>query len=159
MRKLGGVLAVALAWLTGAAMAQDTTGVTDTTIKIGVPGPLTGPNASFGAAIRGIEAYYKWVNENGGVHGRTIEVILGDTACDEAKGIGVAKRLISQEEVFLINGGVCSGVALAMRPVDHLTLKIEGQHIDGDQGIRAAHNPQGIEHHWQILAFKATVDF
>ena len=117
MRKIGRLFAVALAMMAGSAIAQDTTGVTDTTIKIGVPGPLTGPNASFGAAVLGIEAYYKWVNENGGVHGRKIEVVVGDTACDEAKGIAVAKRLISQDQVFLINGGVCSGVALAMRPV------------------------------------------
>ena len=96
---------------------QDRTGVTDTTIKIGVPAPLTGPNASFGAASYGIQAYYKCVNEKGGVHGRKIELIVGDHACNEAKGVAVAKKLISQDQVFLINGGVCSGVALAMRPV------------------------------------------
>ena len=46
--------------LSGAAHAQDRTGVTDTAIKIGVPGPLTGPNASFGAAVYGIQAYYNY---------------------------------------------------------------------------------------------------
>ncbi len=100
-----------------AAGAQDRTGVIDTAIKIGVQGPLSGPNASFGAAVYGIQAYYQYVNEKGGVHGRKIEVILGDTACNEAKGVAVAKKFISQDQVFLINGGVCSGVALAMRPV------------------------------------------
>jgi branched-chain amino acid transport system substrate-binding protein len=99
------------------AAAADTTGVTDDTIRIGVPGPLTGPNSSFGAAVYGVQAYYDHVNERGGVHGRKFEVILGDTACNEAKGIAVAKKLISQDEVFLLNGGVCSGVALAMKPV------------------------------------------
>jgi branched-chain amino acid transport system substrate-binding protein len=103
--------------LSSAAYAQDRTGVTDTAIKIGVPGPLTGPNASFGAAVYGIQAYYNYVNEKGGVHGRKIEIILGDDACNEAKGIAAAKKLISQDQVFLLNGGVCSGVALAMRPV------------------------------------------
>jgi len=102
---------------TGVAFAQDRTGITDTSIKIGVPGPLTGPNASFASAVYGIQAYYNYVNEKGGVHGRKIEVILGDTVCNEAKGIAAAKKLISQDNVFLINGGVCSGVALAMRPV------------------------------------------
>jgi branched-chain amino acid transport system substrate-binding protein len=108
--------ALALA-VTMPATAQDRTGVTDTSIKIGIPGPLTGPNASFGAAVYGIEAYYKYINEKGGVHGRKLEIILGDHACNEAKGVAVAKKLISQDKVFLINGGVCSGVALAMRPV------------------------------------------
>lgn len=97
--------------------AADMTGVTDTTIKIGVPGPLSGPNSSFGAAVYGIQSYYNYVNEQGGVNGRKIEVILGDTGCNEAKGVAVAKKLIYQDQVFLINGGVCSGVALAMKPV------------------------------------------
>ena len=57
------------------------------------------------------------MNEKGGVHGRKLEIILGDHACNEAKGVAVAKKLISQDQVFLLNGGICSGVALAMRPV------------------------------------------
>ncbi len=112
---LAGVALAALA--VAPAVAQDRTGVTDTTIKIGIPGPLTGPNASFGAAAYGIAAYYKWVNDQGGVHGRKIEAILADYACNEAKGVAVAKKLIHEDKVFLINGGICSGVALAMRPV------------------------------------------
>ena len=98
-------------------MASDTTGVTDDSIKIGVPAPLSGANASFGAPAYAIKAYYDYVNEQGGIHGRKLDVILADTACNEAKGIAVAKRLISQDKVFLINGSICSGVALAMRPV------------------------------------------
>ncbi len=118
MRIVGTLLAALIAMVVGlAAGAQDRTGVIDTAIKIGVQGPLSGPNASFGAAVYGIQAYYQYVNEKGGVHGRKIEVILGDTACNEAKGVAVAKKFISQDQVFLINGGVCSGVALAMRPV------------------------------------------
>lgn len=117
-RLVGAILQMALLSATLATPATaDTTGVTDDTIRIGVPGPLTGPNSSFGAAIYGVQAYYDYINQQGGVHGRKFEVILGDTACNEAKGIAVAKRLISQDEVFLINGGVCSGVALAMKPV------------------------------------------
>ena len=108
---------MAAAMVAGSALAQDRTGVTETTIKIGVPGPLTGPNASFAAAVYGVQAYYNYVNEKGGVHGRKIEIIMADTQCNEAKGIAAAKKLISQDQVFLINGGVCSGVALAMRPV------------------------------------------
>lgn len=108
----------ALAALAAApTLAQDRTGVTDTTIKIGIPGPLTGPNASFGAAAYGIQAYYKWVNAQGGVHGRKFDIVMGDYACNEAKGVAVAKKLIHEDKVFLMNGGICSGVALAMRPI------------------------------------------
>ena len=118
MRSLRGIVAAALAAVMALpAAAQDRTGVTDTTIKIGIPGPLTGPAASFGAAAYGIQAYYTYINEQGGIHGRKIEIIMGDHACNEAKGVAVAKKLISQDQVFLLNGGICSGVALAMRPV------------------------------------------
>lgn len=118
MRASRVILAAALATVvTLPAAAQDRTGVTDTTIRIGIPGPLTGPAASFGAAAYGIQAYYTYINKQGGVHGRKLELIMGDTACNEAKGVAVAKKLISQDEVFLLNGGICSGVALAMRPV------------------------------------------
>ena len=118
MRTSRVILAAALAMvMTLPAAAQDRTGVTDTTIKIGIPAPLTGPAASFGAAAYGIQAYYTYINKQGGIHGRKLEIIMGDHACNEAKGVAVAKKLISQDQVFLLNGGICSGVALAMRPV------------------------------------------
>jgi branched-chain amino acid transport system substrate-binding protein len=99
------------------ARAGDTTGVTDTTIKIGIPGPLTGNLASSASAAYGVAAIYKYYNDQGGVHGRKFEVILGDDACNEAKGVALAKRLIHEDKVFLINGNICSGPALAMKPV------------------------------------------
>lgn len=103
--------------LAGAALAADTTGVTDTTIKIGIPGPLTGPNSSFGAAVYGVQAIYAYYNDQGGINGRKFETIVSDDACNEAKGVAGAKKLIYQDKVFIINGGVCSGVALAIKAV------------------------------------------
>ena len=103
--------------LTGLARADDTTGVTDTSIKIGIPGPLSGDMASSGAAAYGVAAIYKWVNDNGGINGRKIDIVLGDDSCNEAKGVALAKRMIFDDKVFLINGNICSGPALAMKPV------------------------------------------
>lgn len=100
-----------------AADNQDVPGVTEDTIKIGVPAPFSGPYSVFGAAGYAIAAYYEYVNEHGGIHGRKIEVVLADTACEEGQGIATIKRLIYQEDVFLINGLTCSGVGLAVRPV------------------------------------------
>lgn len=96
--------------------AQDITGITEDTIKIGVPGPFTGNASSYSKAQVGLDAFYRYINEKGGIHGRKIEVIRADTACNEARGIAAAKKLIHQDEVFLINGNSCSGVALAMKP-------------------------------------------
>ena len=108
---------VAMVAALGPAEAQDKTGITDDTIKIATFGPLTGPNSTYGAILYGIMAYWKDVNDRGGIHGRKIDIIAGDTACNEAKGVAVAKKLLHQDKVFLIHGGVCSGVALAMKPL------------------------------------------
>jgi branched-chain amino acid transport system substrate-binding protein len=97
--------------------AQDTTGVTDTTIKIGIPGPLTGSMASSGAAAYGDAAIYRYYNEQGGINGRKFDIVLGDDGCNEAKSVALAKKLIFEDKVFLINGNICSGPALAAKPV------------------------------------------
>jgi branched-chain amino acid transport system substrate-binding protein len=109
---LGAALAVCLA---GSAWAADP-GLTKDSIKIGVFGPLTGPAAAFGKAELGIQALYKDLSEHGGINGRKLEVVLEDTACDPAKGIAAVKKLISQDQVFLLHGESCSNVAMAIKP-------------------------------------------
>lgn len=109
-------IAAALWLAMSAAAAGDTTGVTADTITVGVPGPFTGNASSYSKAQIGIHAFYRWINDQGGIHGRRIEVIRADTACDEAKGIAATKKLIYQDKVFMIHGNSCSGVALAMKP-------------------------------------------
>jgi branched-chain amino acid transport system substrate-binding protein len=106
------LLACALA--TGAA-AQD--GITNTTIKIGIMGPFTGNASSYSKAQIGLDAYYKWVNDQGGVHGRRIETVLEDYACDSTKGVAAVKKLIHQDRVFMLHGNSCSAVAMAIKPI------------------------------------------
>ena len=102
------------------AFAQDdaweTQGLTDDAITIGVMGPFSGNASSYSKALIGMMAYYDKVNEEGGVHGRKLVAVQEDTACDSAKGLAAAKKLISQDEVFMLQGNSCSGVALALRP-------------------------------------------
>lgn len=97
-------------------LADDTTGITNDTIKIGIMGPFTGNASSYSKAEMGLMAYYKEINEQGGINGRTIEVVQEDTGCSEAKGIAAAKKLIYQDKVFMLHGNSCSGAALAMKP-------------------------------------------
>ncbi|TAM88779.1 MAG: ABC transporter substrate-binding protein [Candidimonas sp.] len=111
------VAAVLLATPLAAAYAADTTGVSANTIKIGVPGAFTGFNAPFGAVEHGISAYYRSVNAKGGIHGRKLEPIEIDTACNEAQGISAFKKLIFDDKVFFINGIGCSGVGMAVKPL------------------------------------------
>ncbi|MBW8906844.1 MAG: ABC transporter substrate-binding protein [Betaproteobacteria bacterium] len=108
-------LIIACALVSAAAVAED--GVTPTAIKIGIMGPFTGNASSYSKAEIGLDAYYKWVNDQGGVNGRKIETVLEDYACDGAKGVAAVKKLIYQDKVFMLHGNSCSAVAMAIKPV------------------------------------------
>lgn len=100
----------------GAASADETTGLTDTTIKVGVMGPFTGNASSYSKTQIGLMAYFKYINDQGGINGRKFDIVQEDTACAPAKGIAAAKKLIYQDEVFYLHGNSCSGVAMAVKP-------------------------------------------
>lgn len=97
------------------SFAQDVPGVTDDTIKIGVISPMTGNAAVFGKSAFGVQSLYKQVNDQGGINGRKVEIVLEDDACDPARGLAAVKKLVSQDKVFAINGLACSGVAMAVK--------------------------------------------
>ena len=112
-----GVAAVAgLALLAAPAVADETTGLTDTTIKVGVMGPFTGNASSYSKTQIGLMAYFKHINDQGGIHGRKFEMVVEDTACAPAKGIAAAKKLVHQDKVFYLHGNSCSAVAMAIKP-------------------------------------------
>lgn len=108
--------AAGLMALTAPALAADTTGLTDTTIKVGVMGPFSGNASSYSKTQIGLMAYFKHINDQGGIHGRKFEIVQEDTACEPAKGIAAAKKLLFQDEVFYLHGNSCSGVAIAVKP-------------------------------------------
>ena len=100
----------------GAASAGETTGLTDTAIKVGVMGPFSGNASSYSKTQIGLMAYFKHINDQGGINGRKFEIVQEDTACAPAKGIAAAKKLVHQDEVFYLHGNSCSGVAMAVKP-------------------------------------------
>ncbi len=110
------LLAATLVACAAGASAQDTTGVTKDSIKIGMFGPLTGSNSVGSKPLFGAQAVYKHINDQGGIHGRKIEMVTEDDACDPNKGIAAVKKLIHQDNVFMLHGGWCSGVVLAIKP-------------------------------------------
>jgi branched-chain amino acid transport system substrate-binding protein len=87
-------------------------------IKLGIVSPNTGANARYGAfALRGAQLAVKEINAAGGVDGRTIEIVSGDSACTPVEGVSATQRLINQDQVKFIIGDICSSVTLAMQPV------------------------------------------
>jgi branched-chain amino acid transport system substrate-binding protein len=101
----------------GAATAENTQGITETTIRIGNVGPYTGDASSYSALNFGPTAYFRYVNSQGGVHGRKFEIVTADDACKETNGIAAVKKLIHQDHVFMILVQPCSGVAMATKPI------------------------------------------
>ena len=98
------------------ARADSTQGITDTTIRIGNMGPYTGDASSFTALNYGPMAYFRYINSQGGIHGRKFEMVTADDACKETTGIAAAKKLIYQDKVFMVLVTPCSGVAMAIKP-------------------------------------------
>ncbi len=124
MRKTGRLFAaaagLALAGALGipAAAAQShAPGVTETEVKIGAFGPLTGPVYMYGKlAMNGVDAYFDKVNEDGGVHGRKLVLVREDDGCKPEGAIAAVKKLAYDHQVFGIIGGACSNATIAARP-------------------------------------------
>lgn len=81
---------------------SETEGIDDTTITIGSTGALTGTLASFGELTEGIEAYFDYVNDNGGIDGRTLELVAKDDGYLIDRTITAVEELLSTERPFAI---------------------------------------------------------
>lgn len=115
-RIMAAAAAFGLLTTSAVAGAGETTGLTDTAIKVGVMGPFTGNASSYSKTQIGLMAYFQHINDQGGIHGRKFEMVVEDTACAPAKGMAAAKKLIHQDEVFYLHGNSCSAVAMAIKP-------------------------------------------
>jgi branched-chain amino acid transport system substrate-binding protein len=90
----------------GANEASDI-GVTEDTIKLGAHFPLTGVAApGYSEIPTGSQAYYDYVNKNGGVYGRQIEYIYRDDAYNPTNTTQVVNQLVLEDEVFAIVSGL-----------------------------------------------------
>lgn len=109
------LVAAALVLSASPVFANDP-GLTDTTIKIGMFGPLTGRSSLFGYPINnGAIAVYNEVNARGGIHGRKIEIVHEDYACAPDRAVAAVKKLMHRDNVFILHGGNCSGPVLAVK--------------------------------------------
>jgi branched-chain amino acid transport system substrate-binding protein len=74
-------------------------GVTDTEIRIGGTAAYSGPASAYGVIGRAEAAYFKMINEQGGVNGRKINFISLDDAYSPPKTVEQVRRLVEQEQV------------------------------------------------------------
>lgn len=108
-RKLSLILAVILLaslFLSACGSTVETAqGVTENTVKVGNSIATSGPLAPVGVPFKaGIEAYFKMVNDAGGVNGRTIEYVHQDDEFNPEKGKAALDRMINDEKVFALVG-------------------------------------------------------
>ena len=101
---LAGAAASAFAIKAGAARAENEPGITDKEIKIGQTMPYSGPASAYGVIGKTEAAYFKMVNEQGGVNGRMINLISLDDGYSPPKTVEQVRRLVEEENVaFLFN--------------------------------------------------------
>jgi branched-chain amino acid transport system substrate-binding protein len=82
------------------------------TIKIAVGGPLTGPNAAFGAQLKnGADQAAQDINAAGGILGKKIELVFGDDVSDPKQGVSVANSFAGEAAKFVV-GHFNSGVSI-----------------------------------------------
>lgn len=106
----------------GSAPKRAVPGVTDASVKIGAFGALSGPVAAVGVPVKkGMEAYIKHINDQGGVNGRKIELVFEDDAFNPANALAAVKKMVEQDKVFAIAPGL--GTPGVLATLDYMTEK------------------------------------
>ncbi len=94
--------AAAFAASAPAARAENAPGVTDTEIKIGQTMPYSGPASAYGVIGRTETAYFKMINDQGGINGRKINLISLDDGYSPPKTVEQVRRLVEEEKVAFL---------------------------------------------------------
>jgi len=98
----------ATAEATAGPLAGDTTGVTDTEIKIGTLLPLSQTAAAaWGVPVsKSMQAYYDYINDQGGIYGRKITLIIGDNQYNGPVASEAVRKLVEQDKIFALQGSL-----------------------------------------------------
>jgi branched-chain amino acid transport system substrate-binding protein len=111
---LGALSALVVASI-AAAGGRGTPGVTSTQILIGGTTPLTGPAAAYASVATGANAYFKYVDDHGGVNGRKIKYKYVDDGYDPSQTIQKTRGLVENDKVFAIYNTLGTATNLAIR--------------------------------------------
>ncbi|OPZ62318.1 MAG: Leucine-, isoleucine-, valine-, threonine-, and alanine-binding protein precursor [Firmicutes bacterium ADurb.Bin506] len=96
---------IAVLLIAGLAAAATVPGITDTQVLIGAFQDQSGPASVVGINMRkGMEAYFNWLNAQGGVNGRKVKLIVEDDGFQAARSVAATKKLVEQDKVFALVG-------------------------------------------------------
>ena len=90
-------------------------GASDTEIKLGQTSPFSGPASAYSVIAKTQAAYFKMINDQGGVNGRKINLITLDDANSPPKTVEQTRKLVEQEEVAVILNPLGTPTGLAVR--------------------------------------------
>ncbi len=98
------IACVALCVASTGALAQKKydPGASDTEIKIGNTNPYSGPASAYGTIGKSIAAYFRMVNEQGGINGRKINFISYDDGYSPPRTVEMARKLVEQDQVLFV---------------------------------------------------------
>ncbi len=105
----------AVATASAGARPLATPGVSSSQIQLGSSVPLSGEASVAGNVARGAEAYFKYVNDKGGVFGRKIKFTYLDDGYDPGRAVNNTIRLVQQEQVFAMFSSLGTNNNLAVR--------------------------------------------
>ncbi len=141
-------------------------GASDTEIKIGQTMPYSGPASAYGVIGKMEAAYFKRLNEQGGVNGRKINFVSLDDGYSPPKTVEVVRKLVEQEEVLLMMGtlGTPSNTAIHKymnaKKVPHMFLATgaskwnDPQNFPWTIGFNTNYHSEGKLYGQHILATK-----
>jgi len=124
MRALSRSIAAAVATIFAAALGAgmpisagaDEPGVSSTEIVLGGLHPYSGPASSYGTIGKGAQAYFAYINDNGGVNGRKIVYKDLDDTYTPSVAVQLAKQLVEQDHVFAMFNTLGTPSNTAIRP-------------------------------------------
>ena len=105
----------------GSTGSQTDPGITSSTIALGVTIAKSGPAASYGTIADASNAYFTYINSQGGVNGRKITYKILDDGYNPAQTVPLTKQLVEQDKVFATFGGLGTQPQTSVR--DYLNLK------------------------------------
>ncbi len=79
---------------------EEVPGVTDDEIVLGAFTSLTGPAAAYAVLSKASDAYFQYINGQGGVFGRNVRYVLCDDAFDPTQSVQCSKKLVEQDQIF-----------------------------------------------------------
>jgi len=111
------ILAALLAFGAPLALAQSQ-GVSKNEIVLGTAQDLSGPVVPFSKpAVNGMRMRIDEINENGGVHGRKLKLVVEDHGYDPKKAVLAAQKLIQKDRIFAVVGPIGTPTAMAGMPI------------------------------------------